>query len=77
MKYLYTFSVFLLLVGIILLAYNNNNMTPNDKTIKTKSNIYDYRVSKTFKNMFSEPEIWLGYKSYDPSELTDKIYIKS
>jgi hypothetical protein len=88
---LYNFSIILLLIGIVMITYyitratqdkylsqyeilNQKNKGLRSRDIETS--IYDYRALNTFKNMFSEPEIWLGYKSFDPSDLTDKIYIK-
>ncbi len=39
--------------------------------------IYDYKVSKAYKKMFQEPSIWMGYSDFDPSDSTDKIYVKN
>jgi len=39
--------------------------------------IYDYRVSKEYEKMFSQPSIGLGYQDFDPNEKTEKLYVKS
>lgn len=39
-------------------------------------NIFDYKVSKEYKKMFSEPSIWQGYQSFDPADIPQKIFIK-
>ena len=76
----YNISVILLIVGIILMTYyitratTDSYLSPlkkleneNLKKKEVETSIYDYRVLNTFKNIFTEPEIWLGYKSFDPS----------
>jgi hypothetical protein len=84
-------SVIILLLGIILITvYVTRATTSNYKTVYQKladenkglrrkkyvENIFDLRPSKTFSSMFNEPSVWQGYKSFDPSDVTDKIYIK-
>ena len=88
---LHNISLIILAVGIILLTVyitkaSSNGYVSYDKyllnkqsglkRIQPEQNIYDYRVSKEYKKMFSQPSIWMGYQDYDPNEKTDKIYVK-
>lgn len=45
--------------------------------LTNEENIYDYRPSKIYKKMFSEPSVWLGYSDFDETEIKNKIYVKS
>jgi hypothetical protein len=88
---LYNISLIILFIGIIMMtvyitkASDFNYMTNaqkilmNQNLIKTKpvENIYDYRVSKAYENMFLQPSIWLGYQEFDPTFKTEKLYIKN
>jgi hypothetical protein len=84
-------SVIILLIGIILITVYVTRATSSRFKTKEQQladinnglrrkkyveNIYDIRPSKTFRDMFVEPPIWLGYKKFDPSDVTDKVYIK-
>lgn len=39
--------------------------------------IFDYRVSKEYEKMFSQPSIWLGYQDFDPADKPQKLFVKS
>lgn len=88
---LYNIALIILFVGIIMMtvyitkASSFNYMT-SDKVKLMRDNlrrrepvqeIYDYRVSKEYEKMFSQPSIWLGYQDFDPEYKTDKLYIKN
>ena len=88
---LHNISLIILAIGIILLTVYITKASSNGyvsyekhllnkhsglKRIQPEQNIYDYRVSKEYKKMFSQPSIWMGYQDYDPDEKTDKIYVK-
>ena len=45
--------------------------------LTNEENIYDYRPSKVYKKMFSNPSVWLGYSDFDENEIKNKIYVKS
>ena len=82
---LYNISLIILFAGIIMMtiyitkAYGFNYMT-NKQNLRRKEpvqNIYDYRVSKAYEKMFSQPSIWLGYQDFDPEYQPEKLYIKT
>jgi hypothetical protein len=88
---LHNISLVILATGIILMtiyitkASNNGYMSYEKSLInlqsglrrrETPDNIYDYRVSKAYKKMFSQPSVWAGYQDFDPEEKTDKIFVK-
>jgi hypothetical protein len=54
-----------------------NLMRQNLRRKEPIQNIYDYRVSKAYDKMFSQPSIWLGYQDFDPEHQTEKLYVKS
>lgn len=45
--------------------------------LSSEESIYDYRPSKMYKKMFSNPSVWLGYSDFDENEIKNKIYVKS
>lgn len=76
---LYNISLIILFIGIIMMtiyitkASDVNYMT-NEKEIlmrqnlnkpESVNNIYDYKISKAYKNMFSNPSIWMEYTEFD------------
>ena len=88
---LYNISLVILATGIILITIyitkaSNNGYLTYDKQIlnkqlglreiKSNKTIYDYKVNKEYKKMFSQPSVWMGYQDFDPMEKTDKIYVK-
>jgi hypothetical protein len=88
---LHNISLVILATGIILITIyitkaSSNGYVSYDKhllnkkaglrRIKPEETIYDYKVSKAYKKMFSQPSVWMGYQDYDPEEQTDKIYVK-
>ena len=40
-----------------------------------ENDIYNYKVSDTFKKMFEQPTAYLGYPDFDGNETTQKIFI--
>jgi hypothetical protein len=79
---LYNISLIIFFVGIILMvvyitkASNNGFLTYQErlmiqdtilKRLNHKQNIYNYRVSDSYKKMFTEESAWFGYQSFDPS----------
>lgn len=81
----------MLLVGVIMLtiyitkASAGGFLTHDQRKIqeevalrrrKPDIDIYDYRPSKEYQKMFSQPSVWLGYQDFDPDELPTKLYIK-
>lgn len=88
---LHNISLVILALGIILITIyitkaSTNGYISYDKYLLNKQsglrkihpeeNIYDYKVSKAYKKMFSQPSVWMGYQDFDPEEKTDKIYVK-
>jgi len=88
---LYNISLIILFIGIIMMtvyitkASNFNYMTNKQKLLIRQNlrrkepvqNIYDYRVSKEYEKMFTQPSIWLGYQDFDPEHQTEKLCIKT
>lgn len=88
---LYNISLIILVTGIIMLTVyitkaSSFNYFRNDEIKLMRQNlrrkepvkeIYDYRVSKEYERMFSQPSIWLGYQDFDPEYKTEKLYIKN
>ena len=73
---LYNISVIFLMIGIILMIIylSKINCECNHIPIPTED-IYDDKVSNTYKKMFKEPSVWTGYNNIDVNEKTTKIYI--
>ncbi len=80
---LYNFSIIILGLGIILMtiyitkASNNNFMTEEQillnkqAGLRRRSNeidIYNYRISKEYSKMFTQPSVLLGYQDFYPDE---------
>jgi hypothetical protein len=88
---LYNISLIILFAGIIMMtiyitkASGINYMTNEQKLLMKQNlrrkepvqNIYDYRVSKAYEKMFSQPSIWLEYQDFDPEYQTEKLYVKT
>lgn len=78
---LYNISLLILFIGSIMItiyitkASYINCIMANEQELP--QNIYDYRVSKVYNKMFSQPSIWLGYQEFDPEYKTEKLYIKN
>ncbi len=45
--------------------------------LKPTESVYDFRPSRVYKKMFSDPSVWLGYGDFDENEVKEKIYVKS
>jgi len=68
---LYNISVFMLLVGIIMLTRYlskiDQNNTCNIESPKDKNNTYEdsftMRPSQIFDTMFTKPDVWQGYET--------------
>lgn len=87
---LHNISLIILAGGIIMLTVyitkaSSFNFMTNEQVLLMRQNlrrkepvqeIYDYRVSKAYEKMFSQPSIWLGYQDFDPEDKTEKLYIK-
>lgn len=90
---LYNLSLLILMVGIILLTVYvtkasgngfkttqeillSNENAPN-KNLTQSDSVYDFRPSKLYNGMFSQPSVWFGYSDFDESNLMDKIYVKT
>jgi hypothetical protein len=88
---LHNISLIILFTGIIMItvyitkATGFNYTTTEQKLLlmhnlkkdTSVKNIYDYRVSKAYEKMFSQPSIWLGYQDFNPELETKKLYIKT
>jgi hypothetical protein len=88
---LHNISLIILFVGIIMMtiyitkATSYNYMTFERKQQMTEQlrrkqpvrEIYDYKISKEYEKMFSQPSIWFGYQDFDPEYKTEKLYIKN
>jgi hypothetical protein len=67
------FFIFLIIVYFIIqynylvFEYFDNNL--ND--------IYNYKYSDIFKNMFTQPTIWLGYQDFDGDTKIQKLFINN
>jgi hypothetical protein len=63
---------------------SSNNFLTTEQMLMSKDrepknmeeSIYDYRVSKEYKKMFSEPSVLFGYASFDEKAIPDKLYVK-
>lgn len=80
---IHNISMCILISGIILLLIyitriNKLDNINIDNEIKYTSNkdIYNARVSNTFKKMFIAPAITQSYHAFDVNDKTDKLYIK-
>ena len=84
------FSLLLYIFPIIELFDNSNDKLNKDKLNddKNKSNdandndkdkvdIYNYKVSTYFKQMFEQPPIWLGYQDFNSNVENKKVFINS
>ena len=49
----------------------------NDDNDKDKLDIYNYKVSTYFKQMFEQPPIWLGYQDFNSNVENKKVFINS
>lgn len=80
---LYNFSIIILGLGIILMTIyitkaSNNNFMTQDQLLLNKNNglrrrasdidIYNYRISKEYNKMFSQPSVLLGYQDFNPDD---------
>jgi hypothetical protein len=85
-------SILILLCGVIMLTVyitkaTSVNFMTHEKILLMNQNmlrrrkpvrdIYDYRVSKEYQKMFSNPEIIMGYQEFDPKDKPTKLYIKN
>jgi hypothetical protein len=87
---IHNISVIILTIGIIMMvvyvtkATNNNFLTSEQmlmrrnamKPTESDGTVYDYKVSKAYKKMFSEPSVLLGYQTLDPENMPQKLYVK-
>lgn len=88
---LHNISLIILFLGIIVMtvyitkASSNGFLTFEQQLIEKQNrlrrrnpiSIYDYRVSKEYKKMFSQPSIWLGYQDFDEEDTAQKLYLKN
>jgi hypothetical protein len=87
---IYNFALIILFVGIVLMTIYITRATmtkfmPKEQQLlelqqvrrrEPTQNIFDYRISKTYRDMFYQPSIWLGYQDFNPEFNTDKLYVK-
>ena len=85
---IHNISIIILTVGIIMMvvyvtkASNNNFLTTEQKLMQRRKptdpeeTVYDYKVSKAYKKMFSEPSVLFGYQTLDPENMPQKLYVK-
>ena len=66
---LYFFIFFIILYFIIKYNYLLFEYFDDD--------IYNYKYSDIFKNMFTQPTIWLGYQDFDGNEKIQKLFINN
>lgn len=45
--------------------------------LNPNESIYDFRPSKVYKKMFSDPSVWIGYSDFDENEIKEKIFVKT
>jgi hypothetical protein len=55
-----------------MIIYISSILTP----VKNET-IYDYKISKEYEKMFSQPSIWLGYQDFDPNNQPEKLIINN
>jgi hypothetical protein len=78
---LYNFAIIMLGFGIILMTQyitkvSNNSFMTQEQILLNKQNglrrraseidIYNYRISKEYNNMFLQPSVLLGYQELNP-----------
>jgi len=86
---IHNIAVIILSVGIVMMivyitkASSNNFLTTEQILMLQKKepenieeSIYDYRVSKEYKKMFSEPSVLFGYQTLDENAVPEKLYVK-
>ena len=87
---IHNISVIILTIGIIMMvvyvtkASNNNFLTSEQELMRRRAmkptesdgTVYDYKVSKAYKKMFSEPSVLFGYQTLDPENMPQKLYVK-
>ena len=78
------FSLLLYIFPIIELFDNSKDKLNKDKLNKDKLNkdkdkvdIYNYKVSSYFKQMFEQPSIWLGYQDFNSNVKNNKVFINN
>ena len=73
---LYNISIIFLIIGIILMIIYISNINCTCKQIpKLTEDIYDDKVSNTYKKMFKDSSVWTGYNDIDINEKPIKIYV--
>ena len=73
---LYNISVIFLIIGVILMIIYLSKINCDCNYVKPPSeDIYDEKVSNTYKKMFKEPSVWTGYNNMDINEKPTKIYV--
>lgn len=73
-----------MMVVYVTKASNNNFLTSEQelmrrnamKSTESDGTVYDYKVSKAYKKMFSEPSVLFGYQTLDPDNMPQKLYVK-
>ena len=76
MNILYNISVIFLIIGIILMIiYLSKINCECNHTQNTIKDIYDDKISNTYKKMFKDPSVWTGYNDIDVNEKSTKIYV--
>jgi len=87
---IHNISVIILTIGIIMMVVyvtkaTNNNFLTNEQMLMRRNamkptesgeTVYDYKVSKAYKKMFSEPSVLFGYQTLDPDNMPQKLYVK-
>lgn len=87
---IHNISIIILTIGIVMMvvyvtkASNNNFLTTEQMLMQRKAGqptdleetVYDYKVSKAYKKMFSEPSVLFGYQTLDPENMPQKLYVK-
>jgi uncharacterized protein YoxC len=69
MSILLYISIILIIISVIFITiYINKILVPQPLSV------YDYRVSKEYEKMFSQPSVWFGYQDFDISHKTNKLY---
>ena len=67
-------ALIFIIVGLVSLTYimtrrrysiNNNNNNKTEDSSMEKEKMYKDRPSKVFNNMFTQPDIWMGYADLD------------
>ena len=76
-------SLLIIFSGIIILtiyftrAYATDNFKTEEQVEQINTDIYDYKVSKEYKNMFQQPSLISGYQDFDAKDISWKVFVSN